>query len=222
MAPFGTIYSYIPSPRVMKAQAAANFNGLELAIYPDFAMGKTNRTEDFLSKFPLGKVPAFEGADGTNLAESDAITQYLAESGPAAAQLMGATPAERAVIRQWISFAQGEVLDHVTQLALWRLKMRPYNEDNETWALQGLERGLASLESRLQGRTWLASQEKISMADITVASSLVWGFTMAIDAEMRQKYPAVIGWYDRVLEVPEVKQAFGEKKFIEKRQAYEG
>ena len=26
-------------------------------------MGKTNKTEDFLSKFPLGKVPAFEGAD---------------------------------------------------------------------------------------------------------------------------------------------------------------
>lgn len=204
-----------------QAQAAANMNGLELAIYPEFAMGKTNKTEDFLSKFPLGKVPAFEGADGTNLFESDAIAQYVAESGPAAAQLMGATPAERAVIRQWILFAQGEILDHVTQLALWRLKMVPYNEATETSALQKLERALAVLESHLQGRTWLASEAKISMADITVASSLIWGFSMAIDAEMRQKYSGVVAWYERVSESEGVKQAFGETTYIEKRQAYE-
>lgn len=184
-------------------------------------MGKTNRTDDFLSKFPLGKVPAFEGADGTNLFESDAIAQYVAESGPAAAQLMGVTPAERAIIRQWISFGEGEILGNVTQLALWRLKMVPYNESTETRALQQLERALLLLQTHLQGRTWLASEDKINMADITVASSLIWGFSMAIDAEMRQKYPGVVAWYERVLEVDGVKQAFGEKKFIEKRQAYE-
>lgn len=222
MAPFGTIYSYMPSPRVVKVQAAANINGLEVAIHPDFAMGKTNRTEEFLSKFPFGKVPTFEGADGTNLFESDAIAQYVAESGPAAAQLMGATPAERASIRQWITFGQGEILDHITQLALWRLKMVPYNEATETRALERLERALLFLQTHLQGRTWLASEDKITMADITVASSLIWGFAMAIDAEMRQKCPAVVAWYERVLETDGAKQAFGEKNYIEKRQAYEG
>jgi elongation factor 1-gamma len=60
------------------------------------------------------------------------------------------------------------------------------------------------------------------MADITVASALVWGFAMAIDAEMRPKYPTVVAWYERVLQQEGVKQAFGEKNFIEKRQAYEG
>lgn len=184
-------------------------------------MGKTNRTDDFLAKFPLGKVPAFEGADGTTLFESDAITQYIAESGPAAAQLLGSTPAERASVRQWICFAQGEVLDPVTQLALWRIKLRAYDAATETNALQRLERSLACLETHLKGRTWFAGNQ-LSLADITVASALVWGFSMSIDAEMRQKYPLTVAWYERTLEADGVKQAFGEKKFIEKRQAHEG
>ncbi|KAI1835467.1 hypothetical protein DTO027I6_2848 [Penicillium roqueforti] len=217
MAPFGTIYSYQPSPRVMKALAAAKLNGLEVAV-PEFAMGKTNRTPDFLSKFPLGKVPAFEGADGTTLFESDAITQYIAESGPAAAQLTGATSAERATIRQWICFAQGEILDPVTQLALPRLGIRPFDEKVEETNLARLERSLECLETHLKGRTWFASKEKLSLADITVAAALVWGFSMAIDAEMRAKYPSVVAWYERTLETEGVKEAFGEKQFIEKRQ----
>ncbi|KAJ5666588.1 hypothetical protein N7462_010997 [Penicillium macrosclerotiorum] len=222
MAPFGTIYSYMPSPRVMKMQAAANFNNLELAIFPDFAMGKTNKSEDFLAKFPLGKVPAFEAADGTTLFESDAIAQYIAESGPAAAQLLGGSPAERATIRQWVCLADGEVSGPVTQLALWRLKLKPYDEATETFNLQRLERTLACMETHLKGRIWFASSDKISMADISIAAALVWGFSMVIDAEMRQKYPITLAWYERVLEVDEVKQAFGEKNYVEKRQSYDG
>lgn len=201
----------------LQAQAVANLNGLELVIYPDFAMGKTNKTEDYLSKFPMGKVPAFEGADGTNLFESDAIAQYIAESGPAASQLLGATPAERATIRQWICYAQGELLEPITQLVRWRVGLRPFDEAVENAALERLERSLACLETHLKGRTWFTGNQ-VSLADITVASALVWGFSMAIDAEMRPKYPLTVAWYERTLEVEGVKQAFGEKKLIEKRQ----
>ncbi|KAI2790655.1 Glutathione S-transferase-like protein FUS3 [Penicillium oxalicum] len=222
MAPFGTIWSYSPSPRVMKIQAAGNINGLEVAVTPDFVMGQTNTTDEFRAKFPFGKVPAFEGADGTLLTESDAIAQYVAESGPEAASLMGATPAERAAIRQWICFAQGEVIEPVTQLGLWRLKFVPYNEATEKQALQRIERSLAYLESHLKGRTWLVGNDKVSMADITVGSSLVWGFSLSIDAEMRQKYPVTIAWFERLIQVDGVKQAFGEQTYVEKRQEYEG
>jgi elongation factor 1-gamma len=208
-------------PPPPQAQAAANLNGLDLSV-PEFAMGKTNRTDEFLAKFPFGKVPTFEGADGTTLFESDAIVEYIALSGPAAGQLMGSTPAEKATIRQWICFAQGEVLDVVTQLALWRLKIKPYDEATETNALQRIERSLAFLDTHLKGRTWLAGEGKISMADITVASALVWGFSMIIDAEMRTKCPLTVAWYERVIAVDGVKEAFGEAKFIEKRQPYEG
>lgn len=184
-----------------------------------FEMGKTNKTPEFLAKFPLGKVPAFETPDGqTRIFESDAITQFVAESGPAAGQLLGTTPAERAGIRQWIVFAEGEVMGSVVRLAMWRVGLRPYDENMETSALASLDRAVSTLETHLQGREYLA-EGRLSLADISVASALVWGFSMLIDAEWRPKFPTVLAWYERVTETEGVKEAFGEKKFIEKRKA---
>ncbi|KAL5359959.1 glutathione S-transferase [Aspergillus floccosus] len=217
MAPFGKIYSYPNNPRVAKAQAAANINGLELEV-PEYKMGETNRTPEFLAKFPFGKVPAFEGADGTTIVESDAIAQYVAESGPAADQLLGATPAQRALIRQWITFADGETIAPVIQLVVPRLGIRPFDEATEKSALEKLERSLGYMEKHLAGRTWLVTADKISLADITLASALQWGFVFAIDAEMRAKYPNVMAWYKRTIETEGVKQAFGEQKYVEKRE----
>ncbi|KAI9043944.1 glutathione S-transferase family protein [Aspergillus affinis] len=220
MAPFGTVYSYPHNPRVIKAQAAANLNGLEI-VNGDFTMGQTNTTPEFRAKFPFGKVPAFETPDGLKLVESNAITQFIAESGPAASQLLGSTPAERAVIRQWVDFADGEILSPVLQLGLWRLGFGnyKYNEDTETAALARIERSMAFLEQQLSGQTWLAKGEKLSLADISVAAAFTWGFSISLDAEIRAKFPGVIAWYERVIESEGVKQAFGEKKFVEKRVA---
>lgn len=141
----------------------------------------------------------------------------MAESGPASNQLLGSTPAERAIIRQWISFASGELQDPVVQLALWRIGLGAYDEKKETAALEKLERSLGCLEGHLKGRVWLATQDKLSLADITAASALAWGFSLVIDAEMRKKYPTTVEWYERTIASKGVKQAFGEKKFIDKR-----
>ncbi|OOF95188.1 hypothetical protein ASPCADRAFT_207672 [Aspergillus carbonarius ITEM 5010] len=215
MASFGTIYSYPNNPRVMKTQAAANFNGLTLT-HADFTMRVTNREPSFLAKFPMGKVPAFEGADGTLLVESDAITQYVADSGAAAGQLLGATPAERALIRQWICFADGELNSSIAQLVYWRLGFREFNANTEKEGLERLNRSLEYLENRLAGRSWIAT-DKLSLADISVAAALYWGFGMVIDAEMRKTYPGVVAWYERTLDSEHVKEAFGPKNFVEKR-----
>lgn len=179
MAPFGTIYTYPNNPRVIKVHplplppcsiqrhtnkkqthAVANLNNLEITE-PPFQMGTTNRTPDFLAKFPLGKIPAFESADPSNpvrIFESDAITQFVAESGPAAGQLLGTTPAKRALIRQWIVFAEGEVMGAVTRSGLWRVGLKAYDEATEVAALAALDRAVSTLETHLQGRKWLASE----------------------------------------------------------------
>ncbi|EAL91042.1 hypothetical protein KXW98_002998 [Aspergillus fumigatus] len=214
---FGTIYSYPNNPRVMKILAAANLNNLSIST-PAFSFGTDNRTPEFLAKFPFGKVPAFEGTDGTKLVESDAIAQYVAESGPAAAQLLGTKPVERAAIRQWIAFADGEIQSPVIPLVLPRIGLAAFDEAVEKKNLEKLERSLAYLEGHLSGRNWIATEEKLSLADITVVSALYWAFSTVIDREMRQKYPVVVSWYEKTIESEGVKQAFGEKKFIEKRE----
>ncbi|KAL2864053.1 glutathione S-transferase family protein [Aspergillus lucknowensis] len=217
MAPFGTIYSYPNNPRVAKIRAVANINGLTLEDAP-FTFRETNRTPDFLAKFPLGKVPAFTSADGVNLFESGAIAQYVAESGPARDQLVGSSPAERALIQQWILLAENEITTHCMTCLLPRLGVGKYDEAAETRALQGMERALAALETRLASRTWVATEAKLSLADITIVQSLVWGFRLVIDREMREKYPVVVAYFKRVIESEGVKEAFGEPVFVEKRE----
>ncbi|KAI9830144.1 MAG: hypothetical protein M1819_005821 [Sarea resinae] len=231
MAPFGILYSYVPNARILKIQAAARLNNLELELAPDFAFGQTNRSPEFLAKFPLGKVPALtcaassEAAAGASedihLVESDAIAQFVAESGPLSSQLLGAGPLQRAQIRQWISFASGEVMDHVLPLVGWRVGMGPYDAAVESRALAALERALGCLEAHLKvGRTWLATSEKLSLADLSLASSLYWAFMQVIDQAMREKYPRAVEWYRRTVGSQGVKDVFGEPIFVEQRKEF--
>ncbi|KAL4926672.1 glutathione S-transferase family protein [Aspergillus undulatus] len=213
---FGTIYSYPHNPRVSKIQAVANINGLTIES-GEFEFHKTNKSPEFLAKFPSGKAPAFESADGVTLFESNAIAHFVAESGPAKEQLLGSSPAERARIQQWVTFSETEVASHVVTCFLPRFGLVPYNKETDERALGNLERTLETLERHLNGKSWLATGEKLSLADIAVASALIWGFMFSVDAEMREKYPVVVAWWKRVTESEGVKEAFGETKFVEKR-----
>ncbi|KAL4950401.1 glutathione S-transferase [Aspergillus filifer] len=217
---FGTIYSYPHNPRVSKIRAVANINGLTIED-GEFQFPTTNKTPEYLAKFPLGKVPAFETPNGVNLFESNAIAHYVAESGPAKDQLLGSTSAERAAIQQWAAFSETELANHVVTAFLPRFGLVPYNEETDNKAIANIERDLGALERHLQGKMWLATSEKLSFADIAVASALIWGFMFSVDEEMREKFPTVIAWWKRVSESEGVKEAFGETKFIEKRQVPE-
>lgn len=106
----------------------------------------------------------------------------------------------------------------VVTVILPRFGFVPFDQGAEDQAVSKLERSVESLERHISGKTWLAG-EKISLADISIAASLVWGFTFAIDVEMRNKYPGVVAWYERVIATEGVKKAFGETKFVEKRTA---
>ncbi|ODM19692.1 hypothetical protein SI65_04678 [Aspergillus cristatus] len=218
MLPLGTIHTNPNNPRVAKIQAAANLNNLILTFAP-FELGKTNHTPEFLSKFPLGKIPAFTSADGSvNIVESDAIAQYVAESGPAAEQLLGSNPIQRAQIRQWIGFSANEMEASLIPLVLWRIGLAGFDSVKEETAFKGLERALGCLEKSLEGKEWLVDGEEVSLGDLSVASALVPGFLVVIDEEMRGRFPGVVGWYERVIGLEGVREAFGKKVFVEKRQ----
>ncbi|KAL3483742.1 glutathione S-transferase [Aspergillus germanicus] len=216
MSSFGTLYSYPGNPRAAKIHAVANLSGLSITDGA-FTMGQTNREDEFLSKFPLGKVPTFTSADGLNLFESGAIAAYVAENGPRREQLLGATPAERAAIRQWIDLAENELTTHSMTCLIPRLGYRKFDEGAEAFAIQCMERVLAVLEKHLSGGKKFVATESLSLADITIAQSLTWGFKLVLDAEVRSKYPAVVEYFKRVLASEGVKEAFGEPEFVEKR-----
>ena len=70
-----------------------------MTLAKDFKFGETNKSPEFLKKFPLGKVPAFEGSDGVLLTESNAIAYYVAND-----ELRGGSDASaRAQVRDYLN-----------------------------------------------------------------------------------------------------------------------
>jgi len=105
MATVGTLYTYPANFRAYKALIAAQYSGSKINVASDFVFGETNKSEQFLSKFPLGKVPAFETQSGECIAESNAIAYYVANQ-----QLRGNNDVDKAQVLQWMNFADSEVL----------------------------------------------------------------------------------------------------------------
>lgn len=54
-----TIYTYPENFRAYKALVAAKYAGANLTVDPNFVFGQTNKTSEFLAKFPSGKVSYF-------------------------------------------------------------------------------------------------------------------------------------------------------------------
>lgn len=50
------LYTYPENFRAYKALIAAQYSGTDLKIAPNFVFGETNKSAEFLKKFPAGKV----------------------------------------------------------------------------------------------------------------------------------------------------------------------
>ncbi|KAI0002793.1 glutathione S-transferase [Xylariaceae sp. FL0662B] len=218
MAPFGKIYSYPNNFRVTRAQVVAAINGLEVPLVEDFTMGTTNKTPDFLAKFPMGKVPGLECADGFCLAEGAAIARYLASVGPAAPQLLGSDPKTQARIAEWAHFSEGELAANLSPPVLMALmKAIPFDEQRYNTALANIDRALKRIEVAVQGGKKYLVGEQLTLADVMVAGPLFLAFKLFADAEMRKGAPGVVAWIQGIAEIPEFKKFFGNLELCETR-----
>jgi elongation factor 1-gamma len=211
MAPFATIHTTtnMLHARVTKAIAAANINGLEVEIAPNFVFGETNKTPEFLAKFPMGKIPALETPSGFYLAEGTAIAHFLADSGPKREQLLGRNAEERALVQMWIGVSDLEIFMNISAVIGPMLGRGEYVEKTVKDKEAAFVRALKRIELHLKGRKWLVDDAQLSLADLSIAASLMWAFKFFLDAEARKEYPEVTGWYLRLLEQEGVKEAFG-------------
>uniref|UniRef100_A0A673MRK2 Elongation factor 1-gamma n=1 Tax=Sinocyclocheilus rhinocerous TaxID=307959 RepID=A0A673MRK2_9TELE len=121
-----TLYTYPENWRAFKAQIAAQYSGARLKIAsasPAFTFGQTNRSPAFLSNFPLGKVPAYQGDDGFCLFESNAIAHFLSNDA-----LRGSTPQDSAQVLQWVSFADSEIIPPASAWVFPTLGIMQFNK----------------------------------------------------------------------------------------------
>ncbi|KAI8330141.1 hypothetical protein EDC96DRAFT_471057 [Choanephora cucurbitarum] len=210
MAPIGTIKSYPHNPRVAKAQIAAEYSGFEISTEDvDPTKGKT---PEFLSKFPLGKVPAFESAE-VNLFESSAIAYYAAakkENNP----ILGTSAVEKALVLQWVLFAENELAANLGGWVYPLMGYVPYMKPNVDAATDRLKRALGALNKVLETKTYLVG-ESVTFADIAVATTLVLGYTTVFDKAFRSEFKNVTRYFNTLVAKAQFVKHLGEVKLVE-------
>lgn len=195
----GTLYTYPENFRAYKVLIAAQYSGAAVKEASDFVFGETNRSDAFLAKFPLGKVPAFETKDGKYLTESNAIAYYVANE-----QLRGANDFHRAEVQSFVSFADNELLPAVQSWVFPVIGIMPYNKNNVERAKEDLRRGLAVLNARLLKQTFLVG-ERVTLADVVVFTTLLHAYEHVLDPSFRAPFSAVTRWFTTIQNQPQVK-----------------
>merc|ERR1712240_773084 len=200
----GTLYTYPDNFRAQKALIAAKYSGAQLTVAKDFVFGETNKTPDFLKKFPLGKVPAFEGSDGVLLTESNAIAYYVAND-----ELRGGSDAAaRAQVVQWMCMADNEILPASCTWVFPTMGIMQYNKNATDRAKEDVKAALKTLNDHLLTRTFLVG-ERVTLADIAVACTLLNLYKQVLDPSFRKPFMNVTRWFITVINQPNAKDVIG-------------
>lgn len=209
----GTLYTYPESFRSYKIQIAARYSGAELRVVsepPEFELGKTNKSDTFLAKFPLGKVPAFETADGTPIFESNAIAHYVANS-----QLRGTTPLDAALVQQYVNFADNEILPAACTWTFPTLGIMQYNQQATKQAQECVRNCMEVLDKALATRTFLVG-ERVTLADITAVCNMLLLYKQVLEPPFRAPYANVNRWFVTCINQVEFSEVLGQVELCTK------
>lgn len=206
----GTLYTYPENFRAYKALIAAQYSGAKVTIASDFKFGETNKTDAFLKKFPLGKVPAFEGTDGTWLFESNAIAYFVANEA-----LHGTNRRDAAFVQQWVNFGDNELLPASCSWVFPTLGIMQYNKQSTERSKEEVRKALALLNTHLETRTYLVG-ERITLADICVACNLLLLYQHVLEPAFRDSYVNTNRWFTTLVHQPQFKAVIGDFTFCVK------
>lgn len=154
---------------------AAKYNGLTLDL-PSFTFGETNKEASFLEKFPFGKVPALETADGLFISESNAISYYVAAAKKDTI-LFGSGVADAARVQMFINIADNEITPAAATWIYPILGFVQFNKQNTEKAKADLTKTMTVLNQILESRTYLVG-EAPTLADIHVVVALLHLYKM--------------------------------------------
>jgi len=170
-----------PNPRLVRMFAAEKGIPLPETVEVDL-MGGENRRPPFTDRNPAGQLPALELDDGTTLAETIAICEYLEELHPEK-PLIGSTPEERAVTRMWTRRVEFKVNNPLADgfrfaeglpLFKGRIPVIPEAADGLKAAARD---GMAWFDGQLASRDFICG-DRFSLADITLFAFLDFGATV--------------------------------------------
>ncbi len=171
--------------------------------------GGNPKSPEYLQINPLGKIPTLD-ADGTIIAESEVINEYLEDKFPSPA-LMPKTPEGRAHVRSFTRF-HDLYLEPPLRALFPQLNPKTRDDKVVTEKLAKLQTRLDQLESMLAPGGFAAGSD-FTLADCALAPTIFFvtnilpGFGAKPPLEGRPKLAA---WWTKVQTRPSVGKAMGE------------
>jgi GSH-dependent disulfide-bond oxidoreductase len=202
------LYS-LPTPNGVKVSMMLEEIGLPYEAHLVDFNQNDQRTPEFLSLNPNGKIPAIldpngPGSEALPLFESGAILQYLAEK---TGKFLPVDAARRYQTIQWVHFQMGGIGPMFGQVGFFNKFAGREYEDKRPLQRYVAEskRLLGVMEARLAGRQWIMDDE-YTIADI---SMLGWvrnliGFYEARELVEFDSFREVPAWLERGLARPAV------------------
>lgn len=191
-----------PNPRLVRIFLAEK--GIDLPRTQIDLMSGENRRPPYTDRNPGGQMPALELDDGTLLAETVVICEYLEELHPTPA-LIGSTPIERANTRMWTRRIELWINEPLTAgfrygegLAMFKDRMRTIPQaadDLKALAREGLEK----LDGLIAGCDFIAGR-RLTLADIVLYSFL--DFAAGVGQPLDPKNQNLTAWFARMSSRP--------------------
>nr|XP_043628780.1 elongation factor 1-gamma-like [Erigeron canadensis] len=206
------LYSGKTNKNAFKTFIAAEYAGVQVKWADNFEMGVSNKTPEFLTMNPIGKVPVLETPDGP-VFESNAIARYVARLKNDNA-LFGSSSIEYGQVEQWIDFASLEIDANLLAWIRPRFGYGNYIAPVEEASIAALKRALGALNTYLAAHTYLVGHG-VTLADIVMTCNLYLGFKALMTKTFTSEFPHVERYFWTMINQPNFIKIIGEVKQAE-------
>lgn len=196
-----TLHAPAGSFRAFKILIAAEYNGIEIDI-PEFDASVAT----LLS--PTGKAPVLQTPSGGVIFESHSIARYIARMRRDIGLTGNGSIVEEAAVDSWCDFCANNL---ELPACVWWYPVAGYMEFQQAAyekAKGDFAKALTVLNAHLEGKTYLVN-DKVTLADITIASALVYPLKLVCDEEFRKPFGNVIRWFNDCVSQDEFKAVIG-------------
>ncbi len=185
-----TLYNTQRCPYARRTRIVLHEKGIDFDVHE---VDLENKSEEFLSVSPYGKVPVVS-INGTTLYESNVVNEYLDEVYEIP-RLMLSNLEQRALARSWMAFADDYFFPFIVRIRMG--SQRGLSEEQIQEAKEKLQDALSRLERQLEGKEYLMGE--YTLADIAHAGNFHRLRELAERGDVPlQKYPNVTAWMERV------------------------
>lgn len=201
------INSFGPNPRLVRMFMAEK--GIELPTEELDLLAGENRQKAYTDRNPGAQMPALELDDGSVIAETTTICEYLEEKNPSPV-LLGATPEERANSRMWVRRVELNITENIYNgfryaegLDLFRDRMYCIPEAAE--GLKAKAQGqLEWLDGLMEGNDYIAGNDA-GLADMILYCCL--DFAQGVGQSINPELKNISAWFQRMDQRPSAKSS---------------